>query len=201
MAVVTRKVAVLPCTTETLAAAAVIVSVGGASTVRVVVADWVAAPLVPVMAILMLFRAGAAVVTETVAVLLVPGFTLAGLKLTMTPLGAVAFRVTDCVYPLVAATATVKVAVLPCTMLIGDDSVFSVKVGAATVMALLVVPVKAPLAPVIAILAVPVAAEVEAETVAVALAPGVTVVGLKVTVMPLGALMSLFKATGLVKLW
>lgn len=85
--------------------------VGVASTVRLMVADWVALPLVPV--ITMLPVPGVAVaLTETVAVPLVPGFREAGLKLTVTPDGAVACRTTDCVNPLLAATASVKVAVL-----------------------------------------------------------------------------------------
>jgi hypothetical protein len=85
--------------------------VGVASTVKLVVADWVALPLVPVMA--MLPVPGVAVaLTETVAVLLVPGLREAGLKLTVTPDGAVACNATACVNPLLAATETVKVAVL-----------------------------------------------------------------------------------------
>jgi hypothetical protein len=86
-------------------------SVGVASTVRLVVADCVAFPLVPVMAILPVPGVVVAL-TETVAVLLVPGLSEAGLKLTVTPDDAVACSATGCVNPLVAATATVNVAVL-----------------------------------------------------------------------------------------
>jgi hypothetical protein len=53
--------------------------------------------------------AAAVVDAVTVAVALAPGFTLAGLKLTVTPVGAVADSVTAFVKPLVAPTATVKV--------------------------------------------------------------------------------------------
>jgi hypothetical protein len=49
--------------------------------------------LVPVIAMLPA-PAAAEVVAETVAVVLDPGFTLAGLKVTVTPLGAVALSVT-----------------------------------------------------------------------------------------------------------
>jgi len=53
--------------------------------------------------------AAAVVDAVTVAVALAPGFTLAGLKLTVTPVGAVAESVIAFVNPLVAPTATVKV--------------------------------------------------------------------------------------------
>jgi hypothetical protein len=51
------------------------------------------------------------VAAVTVAVALAPGLTLAGLKLTVTPVGAVADSVTALVNPLVAATTTVNVVV------------------------------------------------------------------------------------------
>lgn len=194
--VVTWRVAVLPCTTVTLVAAAAEVKVGGASTVRLVVADCVVVPLVPAMAMLAVPRV-ADDDTETVAVELAPGVTLAGLKLTETPLAAVAFSATGSVYPLLAETATVNVAVLPWTMLRAVEPGFKVSAGAATVTAVVAVPEKLPLVPAMAMLPVPAAAEVVAATVAVALLPGVTLAGVKVTVTPAGAVA--FKATEFVK--
>jgi hypothetical protein len=68
----------------------------------------VAEPLAALTVIVPLPATAAAVVV-TVAVALAPGFTLAGLKLTVTPAGAVADNVTTLVKPLAAPTATVKV--------------------------------------------------------------------------------------------
>jgi hypothetical protein len=66
----------------------------------------VATPLVPVTTIVPLPAAAVADgLTVTVAVL--PAFKVAGLKLTVTPVGAVAARVMLLVNPLVAPTATV----------------------------------------------------------------------------------------------
>lgn len=109
---VTRSVAVLPCTTKTFAAAALAVRLADAVMARLLVVVAEAAPLVPVIVMLPV-PTTAARFTETVTMELVPGFTLAGLKLTVTPLGAVAFRATGRVYPLAVETATANVAVLP----------------------------------------------------------------------------------------
>ena len=77
-----------------------------------VTAVTVAAPLVP-LTVIVPVPAVAVVDAVTVAVALAPGFTLAGLKLTVTPVGAVADSVTALVKPLLAATATVNVTAWP----------------------------------------------------------------------------------------
>ena len=105
----TVKVPDLPCTTLKVEAVGVKISVGEA-TVTALLAVPEKLPLVPVIA---MFPAPtvAAVVVETVAVVLVPGFTLDGLNVTVTPLGAVAFNATESVNPVAAEIATKKVAV------------------------------------------------------------------------------------------
>jgi hypothetical protein len=82
----------------------------GATTVTPSLAVAVDEPLRPLTTIVPV-PAVAVVAAVTVAVALAPGFTLAGLKLTVTPVGAVADSVTAFVKPLVAPTATVKVVV------------------------------------------------------------------------------------------
>jgi hypothetical protein len=84
----------------------------GATTVTPSLAVAVAEPLAAFTEIVPL-PAAAVVEAETVAVALEPGLTLAGLKLTVTPVGAVADNVIAFVYPLVAPTATVNVVVCP----------------------------------------------------------------------------------------
>jgi hypothetical protein len=145
-----------------------------------------AVPLVPVMVIVPVPTAAEAA-TETVAVALAPGFTLAGLKLTVMPMGAVALSVTPFVKPLVAVTAMVKVDVLPRATVSDVVAGATVSVGTITVTPSLIVVVAAPLVPLIAIVPEPAVAVVDAVTVAVALAPGFTLAGLKLTVTPVGA--------------
>jgi hypothetical protein len=129
----------------------------------------------------------AVVAAETVAVAVAPGVTLAGLKLTVTPLGAVALRVTGWVKPLAADTATGNVAVWPGKTETEEDLGVTASDGAFTVTDSLDDPVNVPLLAVIAMLPAPAAAVFDAETVAVEVPPGVTLAGLKLTVTPLGA--------------
>jgi hypothetical protein len=160
--------------------------IGPYCTVRLVAAVALAVPLVAV-AVIVPVPAVVVVAAVTVTVALPPGFTLAGLKLTVTPVGAVAFNVTALVKPLVAATATVKVMVLPRTTLIEVEAGVTVNVGATTVTPSLAVAVDEPLAALTVIVPVAAADVVAAVTVAVALAPGLTLAGLKLTVTPVGA--------------
>ena len=69
-------------------------------------------PLAPLI-VSVLVPAAAAVVVDTVAVALAPGFTLAGLKVTVTPVEPVADNMTALVKPLAAPTVTVKVVLCP----------------------------------------------------------------------------------------
>jgi len=80
----------------------------GATTVTLSLAVAEAEPLAA-LTVIVPVPAAAAVDAVTVAVAFAPGFTLAGLKLTVTPAGAVAESVIAFVNPLVAPTATVKV--------------------------------------------------------------------------------------------
>jgi len=181
----TVKVVVLPCVTVSEVDDGVRVSVG-ATTLTVGAAVTEAEPLTPL--IVMVSVAAAVVVeAETVAVALAPGLTLDGLKVTVTPVGAVAESETALVNPLVAATATVKVVDWPWKVLSELALGVTVNVGATTVTPALAVAVDEPLVPLIEMVPVPADAVVDAETVAVALAPGLTLAGLKVTVMPVGA--------------
>ena len=131
--------------------------------------------------------AAADVAADTVTVALAPGFTDAGLKLTVTPVGAVAFSVTALVKPAVAPMETVNVVVLPRVTVTCADPEFTVSVGATTVAAVFAVAAAEPLAAFTVIVPVPAAAAVDAVTVAVALAPGLTLAGLKLTATPVGA--------------
>lgn len=137
--------------------------------------------------------AAAEVVAETVAVVLDPDFTLAGLKVTVTPLGAVALSVTGWVYPLVADTATVKVAVSPCNILTEDDAGLSVSTGASIVTGTLAVAVYVPLTPLMLMVPLPAATVAAAERVSVMDAPVLMLAVLRATVSPLGAVA--FKVT------
>jgi len=80
----------------------------GAVMVTALVAVAVAEPLVAFM-VMVPAPAAAVVAAVTVAVALEPGLTLAGLKETVTPVGAVADSEIALVNPVVAATATVNV--------------------------------------------------------------------------------------------
>jgi len=145
-----------------------------------------AVPLVAVMEIVAV-PGTAEAAAETVTVALAPGLTLAGLKLTVTPAGAVAFSVIALMKPDVAVTATAKVVVLP-----GSTSTelvlgVTVNVGATTVTPSLAVATAEPLVPLIVMLSAPATDVVDAVTVAVALAPGFTLAGLKLTATPVGA--------------
>jgi len=80
----------------------------GAVMVTALVAVAVAEPLAALM-VMVPVAAAAVVAAVTVAVALEPGLTLAGLKDTVTPVGAVADSVTALVKPVVAPTATVNV--------------------------------------------------------------------------------------------
>jgi hypothetical protein len=112
--VVTPSVAVPPFMMATLAAAALTLRLGAEETVSATVVVATMPPLVPVM-VMVEVPATAAEVTVNVAVALVPAFAEAGLKLSVTPLGAVAVRAGDPVNPPVPVTATVNVADLPLT--------------------------------------------------------------------------------------
>ena len=79
----------------------------GATTVTPSLAVAVAEPLAALTAIVPV-PAAAVADAVTVAVALAPGFTLAGLKLTVTPVGAVAERVIALAKPLAAPTVTLK---------------------------------------------------------------------------------------------
>lgn len=84
----------------------------GVCTVSAALAVAVAVPLVAFTT--MAPVAAAAVVDGvTVTVALAPGFTLAELKVTVTPVGAVAVSVTGLVKPLLAPTATFNVTACP----------------------------------------------------------------------------------------
>lgn len=72
----------------------------------------VAAPLVP-LSVIVSCPVAAVAAARTVAVAVDPGITLDGLKLTVTPVGAVAVRVTGFVNPVLALTATLNVLVWP----------------------------------------------------------------------------------------
>ena len=158
----------------------------GADTVIDLLAVPVKLPLVPVMAILPVPTV-AAVVAETVAVALAPGFRLDGLNVTVTPLGAVALSATRSVKPAAAEIATEKVAVWPWKTETAAADGVSVTAGATTVTGSLAMPVKLPLVAVMAMLPAPAGAVAAAVTVAVALAPGLRLAGLKLTFTPLGA--------------
>lgn len=160
------------------------------------VAVAVAVPLVPV-SVIVAVPVEADDAMETVAVVLAPGLTLAGLKLTVTPVVAVALSVTAFVKPPVAETATVKVADLPRVTVNAVDAGVSVSVGTITETPSLVAMVDEPLAALMEMTPVSAAAVADAVTVAVALAPGFTLAGLKLTLTPAGAVA--VNATALVK--
>jgi hypothetical protein len=124
-------------------------------------------------------------VTVTVAV--DPDFTLAVLKVTLTPLGAVADSAIGLVNPLLAATATLKVTAWPWKAVSDETLGVTVSVGSVTVNPSLAVAVAAPLVAFTVMAPVPAAADVVVVTVAVALDPGLTLAGLKLTVTPVGA--------------
>ena len=88
---------------------------------------------------------------------------------------------------MVAPTATVNVVDWPWKVLTELVLGETVNVGATTVIPSLAVAIDEPLVPLTVMLPVPAAAVVDAVTVAVALAPGFTLVGLKLTVTPVGA--------------
>jgi hypothetical protein len=150
------------------------------------VAEPVKVPLVAVIAMLPV-PAVAEVVAVTVAVALVPGVTLAGLNETVTPAGGVALSATALVKPAAAVTATEKVAVWPRKTETEAADGLRVNAGATTVTASLAVPVKLPLVAESAMLPAPAVAVVAAVIVAVELAPGLRLAGLKLTVTPVGA--------------
>lgn len=181
---VTVNVAVCPGNTLTELEFGVIVG-DGATTVRDSLAVAVNVPLVPVIAIVPV-PAVAAVVAFTVAIEVAPGATLVGLKLTLTPLGAVAVSDTRLLNPLAAPTATVKVDDCPSSTVAAEFGV-RLSVGAATVKGSLAVTVVPPLVPLIAMVPEPTVAAVEAITVAVTVAPGLAFAVLKLTLTPLGA--------------
>ena len=132
--------------------------------------------------------AAAVVDAVTVAVAVDPGLILAGLKLTVTPLGPVADSATGLVKPLDALTPTVNVVVWPWkTLTEVADWVVSVSVGATTVTGSLNDAVAEPAAAFTAMVPAAAVAVPDAVTVAVALDPDFTLAGLKVTVTPLGA--------------
>jgi hypothetical protein len=149
-------------------------------------ADVLAAPLAPVTTTVPV-PASAVVAAVIVAIASAPGLTLAGLRVTLTPVGAVALSVTALVKPVVAPTATEKVVVFPGATTKEAGANVTVSVGATTVTPTLAVAVAEPLAPFTEIVPLPAAAVVEAETVAVALEPGLTLAGLKLTVTLVGA--------------
>jgi hypothetical protein len=110
----------------------------GSVTVRPSVAVAVAAPLMAFTVIVPVPAAAEAVVV-TVAVALAPGLTLAGLKLTVTPAGAVAEGVTAFAKPLAAPTATVKVVDWPWNVDTEEEPGVTVSAGEAMVIASLMV--------------------------------------------------------------
>jgi hypothetical protein len=130
---------------------------------------------------------GAVVEGATMTVAVPPGFTLAGLKLTVTPDGVVAERLTRLVYPLLAPTASVYVAAWPRKVLSEVELGVSVRVGAMSVTAVLAVAVATPLVPVTVTVPEPAEAVAAPATITVAVPPGFTLVGLKLTVTPDGA--------------
>jgi hypothetical protein len=194
-ATATVKVPVFPRVTVSEVDAGVTVSVGTITetpSLAVVVDE-------PLVALMEMVPVSAAAVAEavTVAVALAPGLTLAGLKLTVTPFGAVAVSVTGFVKPLLAPTATANVVDCPWKVLTDVALGVRVSVGATTVTGTLNDTVAEPAVPFTAIVPDPAAAVPDAVTVAVALAPAFTLAGLKVTVTPLGAVAD--SAIGLVK--
>jgi hypothetical protein len=158
----------------------------GSVTVRPSLAVAVAEPLVA-FTVIVPVPAAAAVVVVTVAVALAPGFTLAGLKLTVTPVGAVADRVTAFVKLLAAPTATVKVVDCPWNVVTEEAPGVTVNDGDDTVSPSLSVGVYVPLVPLITIVLDPTATVLATVTVTVVLVPVFTLAGLMLTVTPVGA--------------
>ena len=95
-----------------MADALVTARVGAGRTVRLTFVVAEIDPLVAVIAMLFV-AAPVPLATASVAVLLAPALTVAGLKLRLTPLGVLAVRATDPAKPLTPVTAMVNVADLP----------------------------------------------------------------------------------------
>jgi hypothetical protein len=169
----------------------------GATTVTPSLIVTVEEPAVPLTAMVP-DPAADVVDADTVAVTIVPDFALAGLKVTVTPVGAVAVSATGLVKPPEAPTSKLKVAVCPWNALteVADCGV-KVNVGCTTVIGSLNDAVAEPAMPVTAMVPAPAVAVPDAVTVAVELDPDFTLAGLKVTVTPVGAVAD--STIGLVK--
>jgi hypothetical protein len=153
--------------------------------VAVVVAVALAAPLAAVT-VTVPDPVGAVVDGRTVTVAVLPALTLVGLKLTLTPDGAVAERLIKLVNPLLAPTAIVYVAAWPRKVLTEVALGVTVTVGATSVTDVVAVAVATPLVPFTVTVPVPAEAVAAPATMTVAVPPGFTLAGLKATVTPEG---------------
>ena len=123
--VVNCRVPDAPWAISTLVALSAMVKVG---VPRIVTGTDVVAVVLPLTPVMVMFDVPGVAVPATVSVTveLAPGFTLTGLKLSVTPAGVVALRLTVPVNPPVAVTAKVKIAVLPCSTDSDADDAFKV---------------------------------------------------------------------------
>jgi hypothetical protein len=153
----TVSVAVLPCTTETLAAVGASVKLGDRFTVNAIVVEAVRVPDVPVIVTVAAPVTAVAVAVNVTTLDPVVGFVA---KLAVTPVGnPVAASVTLPVNPFAPVTFTVSVAVLPCTTeTLGAVGATVKLAGEFTVNAIVVEAVKLPDVPVIVTVAGPVVA-------------------------------------------
>jgi hypothetical protein len=163
----------------------VIVKVG-ATTVTSMLAVVVAAPLAPFTGTLYVPEA-VLPATATVAVAVAPGLTVEGLKVILTPAGAVAVSATAAVYPVAAPTVMLKVVDCPWNIVADEVEGVNVSAGEAIVIASFSAFECVPVFPVITTVPLPMLAVLAAVTVTVVDDPVARLEGLKLKVTPAGA--------------